>query len=265
MRPTKAWAFATLILVASITVLTTFGCSRPTGDQAAPGATGSIDAVSPPAKSPAFAYYLWGSTGQSGDGDTAHGSDRNSPLYNKVIAIDPGHGGNDPGALGRHGAYEKDLTLDMANRLETLLLAVGARPLIIRPTGEDVAMYERPAIVNQAGADVNVSIHLNWFKGSSVHGLEVYYYPTHPNSAALASSLHGRLLSQLGLTDRGISSDQAYVAVRETTVPSVLLEVGYLSNPGEEALLTTEAFRAKVATAIRDGLIDYFSGRGTVQ
>ncbi len=261
MRRTKTWAFVALILLTSMAVSSAFGCSRSVDGGPASGGdpAGIINAVPPLQPSPAYVYYL------GNDGSQPANSNADSPLFNKVIAIDPGHGGNDPGALGRHGEYEKDLALDMATRLEALLLEAGARPLVIRPTGEDVTMYARPALENQAGADVNVSIHLNWFKGSNAHGLEVYYYPTHPDSATLATDLHSRLLSQLGLTDRGISSEQAYVAVRETTMPSVLVEVGYLSNPGDEALLSTEAFRGKVAAAIRDGLIDYFSGPRTVR
>lgn len=183
-----------------------------------------------------------------------------SPMYNRLIAVDPGHGGDDPGAHGSHGELEKDLTLDIGLRLKSLLEQAGARVLMIRDTDVTVGLYQRPAIANQAGADAYVSIHLNAY-GSWKHGTEIYYDTTNPDSIKLATDLHDTLIKELGLADGGIRREHDFVVVRETTMPSSLVEVAYLTNPTEEKLLLTPAFRQKAAVAIYDGLMLYFAGR----
>ncbi len=185
---------------------------------------------------------------------------RTGPLAGCLIAIDSGHGGDDPGASGRGGSFEKDLTLDIGRRLATLLEKAGARVLMIRADDTNVGMYERPALANQAGADVNVSIHMNWYKASSVHGTEVFYYSTHPESARLAEAIRAALVKETGLSDRGTNTEHTFVAIRETTMPSVLVEVVYLTNAAEERLIETEAFRQKVALGLYNGLEAYFAG-----
>lgn len=246
------FALVTAIVVLLATVSSTVHAPGVPGEEASKG-TSSVDQ---PTDLSSFPYHLSpaGSSGPPADA-------RDSPLFNKVIVIDPGHGGDDPGAPGRHGESEKDLTLDIGRKLQALLEEAAARPLLLRSGDQEVSLYERPALANQVGADASVSIHLNWYQSRWVHGLEVYYYHTHPASVRLAAAIDGQLLSQLGLTDRGITDEQTYVAVREVTSPSVLIEVGYLSHPTEEKLLHTEAFRQKVAVAIRDGLSQFFSGK----
>ncbi len=183
-----------------------------------------------------------------------------SPIYNRLIAVDPGHGGDDPGAHGAHGELEKDLTLDIGLRLKGLLEQAGARVLMIRDTDVTVGLYQRPAIANQAGADAYVSIHLNAY-ASWKHGTEIYYDTTNPDSIKLATDLHDTLIKELGLADGGIRREHDFVVVRETTMPSALVEVAYLTNHTEEKLLLTPAFRQKAAVAIYDGLMLYFAGR----
>ncbi|MHB9057956.1 MAG: N-acetylmuramoyl-L-alanine amidase family protein, partial [Bacillota bacterium] len=149
----------------------------------------------------------------------------NGPLAGRLIVIDPGHGGNDPGGSGRQGSVEKVLTLDMGIKLRDLLTAAGASVLMTRDDDSLVGLYERPALANLAGADANVSIHLNWYQSRWVRGIEVYYYPVNPASERLAGDVHRSLINGLRLADRGISAEQTFVAIRETTAPSVLIEV----------------------------------------
>jgi len=187
-------------------------------------------------------YYLGHTISQQhGSGAVTNIDLTASPLYNKLIAVDPGHGGDDPGAHGAQGEEEKDLTLDIGLRLKALLEQAGARVLMIRSSDVTVGLYERPAIANQAGADAYVAIHLNAYARWK-HGTEIYYYTTNPDSIKLATALHTTLIDELGLADGGIRKEHDFVVIRETTMPSSLVEVAYLTNPTEEKLLLTPSF-----------------------
>lgn len=181
------------------------------------------------------------------------------PVAGKLIVIDPGHGGDDPGASGRRGGVEKDLTLDMGLKLRDRLVAAGASVVMTRDDDSAIGLYERPALTNLVGADVNVSIHLDSYQSRSIHGTEVYYYPVNPGSERLARDVHRALVNGLRLADRGVSSEHTFVAIRETTMPSILIEVAYLTNPTEEKLLLQDSFRQEVASDIYAGLAQYFT------
>ena len=183
----------------------------------------------------------------------------NGPLVGKLIVIDPGHGGSDPGGSGRQGSVEKELTLDMGTRLRDLLVAAGANVLMTRDDDSLVGLYERPALANLAGADASVSLHLDWYQSRWIHGTGVYYYPVNPASARLAGDVHRALIDGLRLADRGISTEHTFVAIRETTAPSVLVEVAYMTNPTEEKLLLKDSFRQEVAADIYAGLTQFFT------
>ncbi len=203
--------------------------------------------------------YALNPAGTAGRVGPDPGAPPDGPLAGKLIVVDPGHGGDDPGGTGRLGGVEKDLALDMGLRLRDLLVQAGARVLMTRVDDSTVGLYERPALTNLAGADANVSIHLDWYQSRWIRGTEVYYYPVNPGSERLADEVHHALIDGLRLTDRGISSEHAFVAIRETTMPSVLVEVAYLTNPSEEKLLLKDSFRQEVAADIYAGLERFFA------
>lgn len=170
------------------------------------------------------------------------------------IVIDPGHGGNDPGAIGKNGCKEKDINLDIAKRIKALLPSV----LLTREEDVDVSLQGRVDYAYQVNADVFVSIHNNSMpEGKVGTGTETYYF--REDSLHLAQCVHEALVSKLGLPDGGVRRRGFYV-IKNSPCPSILIEGAYLSNPAEEKLLASEEFRQKIAEAVVEGLKKYFEG-----
>jgi N-acetylmuramoyl-L-alanine amidase len=189
-------------------------------------------------------------------------------IQGKVIAIDAGHGGYDPGAVGITGLYEKSFNKETVQLLKDKLTALGATVVLTREGDNFVSLSGRAAAANAVYADVFVSIHANSSEKSSVYGTSTYYYaPGSTNSLAiqqelrkgLAAVIEEHLLSTLGTADKGVQQDN-FAVLRETKMPSALVESAFLSNYGDEARLKDSGFREKVAQAVADGLVEYFAG-----
>ncbi|WP_166239504.1 N-acetylmuramoyl-L-alanine amidase family protein [Paenibacillus turpanensis] len=171
------------------------------------------------------------------------------------IVIDPGHGGNDSGAVASSGNYEKDFNLTLSNKVKQLLdqdPAVQAE--ITRSTDVYIPLDDRVAAANGMDADLYVSIHANANDNKSISGTETYY--NREESKALAEAIHTPLVQATGFKDRGVRFGN-FKVIRETTMPAVLLEVGYMSNASENAVLRTEALQNRVAEAIAKAIADY--------
>ncbi|MGH7708547.1 MAG: N-acetylmuramoyl-L-alanine amidase family protein, partial [Vulcanimicrobiaceae bacterium] len=196
------------------------------------------------------------------------------PTNRHLIVIDPGHGGSDPGAM-HNGLTEKNLTLDISQRLRTILEARGWTVEMTRnadadvitpqalasaksdgkPDPEDRAeLQARDDIANVGGARYFLSIHINSYGIASLHGTTVYYYKG--IDKPFADALHRRLVGELGTTDLGVRRDKLYV-LNHSTMPAALVEVAFISNPVDADLLRSAEFRQKVAVAIADGIDDY--------
>ncbi|MGQ9779332.1 MAG: N-acetylmuramoyl-L-alanine amidase family protein [Bacillota bacterium] len=186
------------------------------------------------------------------------------------IVLDPGHGGPDPGAVGRTGIKEKDLVLDIAVRLRRLLGRAGAYVVMTRETDRDFGEGEtsllarkrrdlayRVSLANRLKADVYLSIHANSIADPRWVGAQVFYYPGRPLARELAGSLQAALAAHLGPNYR-LTKPAEYRVLVETQMPAVVVEVGFLSNPDEEALLASPAYREKIAEALYRGLLHYF-------
>ncbi|MCS7265325.1 MAG: N-acetylmuramoyl-L-alanine amidase [Armatimonadetes bacterium] len=179
----------------------------------------------------------------------------------RLIVVDAGHGGKDPGAIspfrsGKLQLIEKHLTLDIAFRLKSLLEKIGYKVVMTRTDDTYIPLPERVAIANSIQADAFVSIHLNAFpQPGGQWGTEVYFWT--PQSYPLAECVYRNLLSLLGRKGNGIRQRQLYV-VRHTIMPSVLVEPCYLNHPEEEELLRSEEFRERIALAIFRGLVEFF-------
>lgn len=168
------------------------------------------------------------------------------------IVIDPGHGGSEPGAISKNGLQEKDINLDIAERIKKLLPTV----ILTREDDVNVSLQERVAFASQVNADVFISIHNNSMpQGKTGAGTETYYF--REDSLLLAQCVHQALISKLGLPDGGVRRRGFYV-IKNSPCPSILIEGAYLSNLSEEALLTTEEFRQKIAEAVVEGLRKYY-------
>jgi N-acetylmuramoyl-L-alanine amidase len=168
-----------------------------------------------------------------------------------VVAIDAGHGGRDTGAIGPTGLLEKDVILDIAQRVRELLVRAGIRVVMTRETDSFVELPDRPRTAKQQGASVFVSIHANASVRPSANGSETYYLS--PQSQVLAQMVQEELGRIPNLVNRGIKT-ASFLVLRESDMPAVLVEVAYVSNLDEEARLRQQAFRQRLAEAVSRGV-----------
>lgn len=175
----------------------------------------------------------------------------------KTVVIDPGHGGSDSGTIGITNKYEKDFNLSLSLKVEALLQNEPEINVVMtRDVDEYPTRSERVALANQLQADLFVSIHGNSVLASpQASGTETYYYQR-SSSKDLANVIHKHVVKALGFKDRGVKEGNLQV-IRETTMPAVLLEIGFLSNLAEEKALFTEAVQDKAAQAIVTGIKEY--------
>ncbi len=180
------------------------------------------------------------------------------------VVVDAGHGGNDPGALGVTKTREKDVTLAVSKYLERYLTNDKIQVAMTRAEDIEILLQPRVDVGNLRNADLFVSIHCNSMPPGNTHvrGVETYY--TTPQSKALANTLHKYMVKELGVKDRRVRKRGLFVT-RKAKMPSVLLEIGFLSSPAEEALLKNPAYQRKVAKAIRDGIYAYLSENQQLQ
>jgi len=179
-------------------------------------------------------------------------------LAGKVIYIDPGHGGWKSGASGLNGLREGDACLAMAKQLERALQESGATVLMAREDDRYVSLEERYTFANLKHADIFISIHCNAMpRHNTMSGSETYYWS--PQSLDLARALHPEVVGAMGGRDGGIRR-RAFAVIHHTTMPSILLEVGYIDNVNDEAKLGDPAFQEAFGNAVRDGVIQYFGG-----
>jgi N-acetylmuramoyl-L-alanine amidase len=184
-----------------------------------------------------------------------------------VVGLDAGHGGGDCGARG-HGLEEATITLDVATRLKTLLENAGVQVRMTRTTQVKLPTATRTRFVQSPGIDVFMSIHCNAFK-SAWRGLEVYYHGKAPCCREFASTVQETVAAALassGLPNRGIRRDtnvynSGFYVLRNSRVPAVLVEMAYITNPNDAALLRSADFRQQMAQALREGLLRYLGAR----
>lgn len=175
-------------------------------------------------------------------------------LKGKTIILDPGHGGKDKGAIGTQGTYEKDLTLRTARFLQEELQNNGAIVKLTRTDDSYVKLSNR--ILASNNADLYISIHYNSVADSSLTGLITYFYHDNQDSL-LAGSVHASLVNQSDLKDKGVRFGDYYV-LRENKRPSILLELGFLSNKREETYINSVEYQRRVAHQVAVGIQQYF-------
>jgi N-acetylmuramoyl-L-alanine amidase len=180
-----------------------------------------------------------------------------SVLKGKRIVLDPGHGGKDGGAVGvKSGIPEKNLTLETAQAVANALQAAGAKVSLTRDGDEYISLEERVDAARKFGADLFISLHYNSALKSSSHGIFSFYY-SGKQDMDLARSLQKELVKATGLKDMGSQYGDFHV-LRENPFPAVLLELGFLSNPGEESVVTAGGYRDRIAKAVVSGVKAYF-------
>lgn len=192
-----------------------------------------------------------------GDGQVSVELTEKRDTGRKLVVIDAGHGGSQPGAIGITKKVEKDFTLAVALKVENLLKQDGSIDYVFtRTTDVKLTLQERVKVANDLKADAFVSIHGNSLEAAKGNptGTETYY--SRDESIPFANVMHKQLVGATGLSDRKVRKSSLHVT-RETTMPAVLLEVGYLSNTGDEALMYTEQFQQRVAEGIVAGIKEY--------
>jgi N-acetylmuramoyl-L-alanine amidase len=177
----------------------------------------------------------------------------------KIVLIDPGHGGRDPGAVGRGGLQEKRVVLPVSLRVVEELRRRGINAKLTRSSDQTIDLAPRVRKAEGLNADIFVSIHANAISLSrpEVNGLETFYYQT---GARLARSIHRRILQSASVRDRRVRQARFYV-LRKSSMPAALVELGYVTGSTDAPRLATKSHQDQLAVAIAQGIIDYIQGK----
>jgi N-acetylmuramoyl-L-alanine amidase len=230
--------------------------------------------------------------------DGSYSLARQLGLGARRICLDAGHGGHDPGAIGRGGTQEKDITLAVVLKLEKLIRTqLGADVVMTRDTDIFIPLEERTAVANASGADLFLSVHINSARNRTGRGLETYYLSFAKSAAAEELAARENAISQAtmkdlnnlvkaiatnskieesrdfagiiqrshidtlspsfrGVLDRGVHTAPFYVLIG-ANMPSILTEVGFISNPDEEKWLKSDEYQNKLAQSLLEGVRFY--------
>lgn len=187
-------------------------------------------------------------------------------LDGKVITIDAGHGGSDPGAIGQGGLKEKQVTLPIAELLKERLEKMGAKVYMTRTTDKDVygphasdkdELQARVNVAEKHDSDLFISLHINSSVNRNVGGISTYYFPKTNHDGRLARAVQNELSSNFGVDNLGVREANFYV-VKRCTMPAILVELCFISNAKEEKLLAGNWFRKKAARLMAEGIEKYF-------
>lgn len=186
-----------------------------------------------------------------------------------VIVIDAGHGGQDPGKIGTKGTLEKDINLNISFYLKEILESQNITVILTREKDIDLAtdssnfkssdMRNRVAFIQKNKPDLVISIHQNSYTSTHVYGAQCFYYTPSEDSKLLASYLQKQIIACTNQTKtREIKSNEDYYLLKNSNVPTVIVECGFLSNPKEEHLLLQDNYQRKMAWAIHLGILNYW-------
>ncbi|MCW5932949.1 MAG: N-acetylmuramoyl-L-alanine amidase [Fimbriimonadia bacterium] len=190
-------------------------------------------------------------------------------LSQKVITIDPGHGGKQPGARAVHKGktvYEKDIVMSVSNKVLEYLNDKGSNVIMTRAEDKQVGLYDRTDMANDANAHFFVSLHCDSnARPNSASGTTIYYHGDDADSRALAQAILSEIVKVSGLPSKGVRSDKVLydtglAVLRTSRMPAVLIEMGYLNHDGDRAKLLDPQFQDRIAAAIARGIQKYVEG-----
>jgi N-acetylmuramoyl-L-alanine amidase len=295
LRRGRGWTLAGRLLVAGLLAIALLGSSRlisPEMPTSRPAPRAAVASARPAALEPGTAPLL---TAPPQAVDAAV-----FPLAVHKVVIDAGHGGASTGTRTPQGMLEKELTLDIADRLRRLLAEQSFQVVMTRDRDRDISLRQRGALANQAGADIFVSIHLNWIENRRSRGVETYYmgatddpYLTRlaaaenresgysladmrrlldriyegvrqDKSRKLAETVQSALFQSLGKTSPEVQDrgvkTAPFIVLLSTDMPAILAEVSSMSNEEEARMLTKPLYRQYIAEALAKGIRAYAAG-----
>lgn len=188
-------------------------------------------------------------------------------LSGKIITLDAGHGGSDPGAIGSDGTKEKNITLAITKAVKELLEKKGAKVYMTRTTDVDVygpnasdadELQARVNVGEKYNSDLFVSLHINSSVNKNVGGFSTYYYPKTNNDLRIAKSIQDQLTANFGVDDLGVRQANFYV-IKRISMPATLVEMCFISNEKELVLMKGKWFQNKTARLIAAGIEKYFA------
>ena len=190
-------------------------------------------------------------------------NNKNAKYREMLVVIDPGHGGRDPGTTSSIlKMHESEVVLDISTRLNKLLTEAGFRTYMTRvdnlTPNTKLELQDRADVANSLNADIFISIHANAAeKVPTANGLENFYHPSDIRGKKLAEVFQSEMIKNLDINSRGAKPNNLSV-LRNTTMPAVLTETGFLTNAGDEAKLATSEYRQQVAEAMFKATVRYF-------
>jgi N-acetylmuramoyl-L-alanine amidase len=184
--------------------------------------------------------------------------DLDKVLKDRIIVIDPGHGGSDPGTIGITGVLEKEVVLPIGLQLGKYLEAAGALVVYTRKDDCYVSKFDRPKIAEVANAELYVSIHANSYGTMEAKGIETLYNPLYLDNFRLAQTIQSELSRIPERNNRGVRPRTDLAVLNNLAIPAVLVEVGFVSNAEEELLLISAEYQNQIAEGLFEGIKLFF-------
>lgn len=188
--------------------------------------------------------------------------DKSTKKNQIVIVVDPGHGGEDPGKVGINDVLEKDLNLQISKKVIKLLKEAGFKIVMTReddnvPTSKKEDLEQRVKLINDTKPTLALCIHQNSYPDAAIHGAQVFYYTHSEEAKAAATTVQEQLLAIDSTNTRAIKANDTYYMLKNTEVPTIIVECGFLTNPEEAEKLTQEDYQDQVAQAICEGIVKW--------
>ena len=182
-----------------------------------------------------------------------------------VIVVDPGHGGEDPGKVGTNDVLEKDLNLQIAKKVKKLLEEAGIKIVMTRtndkvPDAKKEDLNQRIKLINETKPKLALCIHQNSYPDAKIKGAQVFYHTTTPEAEDVASIVQEELRTVDPTNTRQIKENDTYFMLKNSQVPTIIVECGFLTNSEEAAKLTQEEYQDQIAQAICEGVVKWMSG-----
>ena len=182
-----------------------------------------------------------------------------------VIVVDPGHGGEDPGKVGANDVLEKDLNLQIAKKVQKLLEEAGIKVVMTReddkvPDAKKEDLEQRVKLINDTNPTLALCIHQNSYPDEAIRGAQVFYHTTTTEAEDAASIVQESLRTVDTTNTRQIKENDTYYMLKNSKVPTIIVECGFLTNPEEAEKLVQEEYQDKIAQAICEGVVKWLEG-----